>query len=69
MSHPKKREPSKQAWKAVVSLEFDLQPVLTWRGEVPASSVGTAARRAFREARVAFKGTKPRSYVLVLEAV
>lgn len=54
-------------WKASVSLEFDLQPVLTWRGLVQASNPATAMARAVREARKQFPKKQPRSWVCVLE--
>ena len=64
----KKRELSKRAWKAIVSLEFDTLPVETWRGSVVGGSASVAASRALRETRKAYRGRSPRSYVLVLEA-
>jgi hypothetical protein len=57
----------KTVWRAAVSLEFDLQPVLTWRGDVIASSANGAANRAVKAARKEFAGKKPRSWALVLE--
>lgn len=57
----------KQGWRVSVSLEFDLQPVLTWRGSVYCGSAATAASRGIKEARKAYKGKKPRSWAIVLE--
>lgn len=59
----------KQGWKVSVSLEFDLQPILTWRGTVYCGSPATAANKGIREARKQFKGKKPRSWALLLEKV
>lgn len=60
---------AKRGWKASVSLEFDLKPVLTWKGPVSAVSPATAMARAVREARKAFPRTQPRSWVCVLERI
>lgn len=57
----------KQGWQVSVSLEFDLQPVLTWRGDVSASSPNGAANAAVKAAKKAFPGKKPRSWAIVLE--
>lgn len=57
----------KQRWRVSVSLEFDLQPVLTWRGEVACGSPATAAARGIKEARKQFKGSRPRSWAVCLE--
>ncbi len=61
------RTTRKTVWRTSVSLEFDLLPVLTWRGDVEASSANGAANRAVKAARKAFPGKKPRSWALVLE--
>jgi hypothetical protein len=67
-SEPKssKRSP-KPLWQVSVSLEFDLLPVLTWRGEVPGASPNGAANAAVKAARKAFPNKKPRSWSIVLE--
>jgi hypothetical protein len=57
----------KTTWMASVSLEFDLLPVLTWRGDVEASSPNGAANKAVKAAKKSFPGKKPRSWALVLE--
>jgi hypothetical protein len=57
----------KQLWRASVSLEFDLLPVLTWRGEIQAGTPAGAANRAVRAARKTFRGKKPRSWAIVVE--
>lgn len=57
----------KQAWRVSVSLEFDLQPVLTWRGDVSASSPNGAANAAVKAARKEFAGKKPRTWAIVFE--
>lgn len=62
-----KRQQSRRVWNATVSLEYDLEPVLTWRGVVQGASVSTAARRGLLETRKAYPGSKPRSYVVALE--
>lgn len=59
----------KLPWRVSVSLEFDLQPVLTWRGDVSASSPNGAANAAVKAARKEFSGKKPRSWSIVLEKV
>jgi hypothetical protein len=64
---PIARVSRKQTWRASVSLEFDLQPNLTWRGEVQKSSPSGAANAAIKAARKAFAGKKPRNWVIVLE--
>lgn len=63
----KARLSRKQAWKVSVSLEFDLQPVLTWRGDVSASSPNGAGNAAVKAARKEFAGKKPRSWSIVME--
>ncbi len=57
----------KFTWHASVSLEFDIQPVLTWRGDVEASSPNGAANAAVKIARKEFSGKKPRTWAIVLE--
>lgn len=56
-------------YRAVVSFEFDTQPVLTDRSEIVAPNAATAARRALQMARRAFPSTKPRSVVVSLEEI
>lgn len=58
---------TRTTYQASVSLEFDLQPVLTVRTAIVAPSASTAASRAVRAARRKFPGTRPRSIVVVLE--
>jgi hypothetical protein len=50
-----------------VSFEYDLAPVMTHRGSVSASSAGSAARQALKEARCTLKPRGWRSVVVVLE--
>ena len=57
----------KQRWLVSVSLEFDQQPVLTWKGSIECISPATAAARAIKEARKTFKGSRPRSWAICLE--
>lgn len=54
-------------WKASVSLEFDVAPVLTWRGQIDALQPHTAMSRAVRAAKKQFPRKHPRSWVCVLE--
>lgn len=63
-----KRSP-KPKWHVSVSLEFDLQPVLTWRGHVEGASPNGAANAAVKAAKKAFPGKKPRTWALVLEKI
>lgn len=60
---------SPRAWRASVSLEFDLAPVLTWRGQIEAVQPHTAMARAVREAKKQFPRKHPRSWVCVLETL
>jgi len=57
----------KQGWRVSVSFEFDLNPVLTWRGVVYSGSAATASARGIKEARKHFKGSRPRSIAVCLE--
>lgn len=56
-------------YRTSVSFEFDLQPVLTERGEISAPNAARAATKAIQSARRAFKGSRPRSVVVVLETI
>lgn len=58
---------SLRGWKAAVSLEFDVAPVLTWRGQIDALQPHTAMSRAVRAAKKQFPRKHPRSWVCVLE--
>ena len=58
---------AKTTWRASVSLEFDINPVLTWRGEFAGGSPAGVASKAVRAARKAFPKKQARSWVVVLE--
>jgi len=52
---------------AVVSLEFDTAPVLTYRGEIDVANARLGARRALEAAIKAYPNRSWRSVVIVLE--
>ena len=62
-------EDAKLRWTVSVSLEHDMNPVLTWKGEVTAGSPPTAAARAIRAARKAFPGKRARSWAIVQQQI
>lgn len=60
---------AKTAFHAIVSLEPWTSPIVTWRGEVIAANMSTAAARAIRSARKAFPGQHAKSISLVVEKI
>ena len=54
-------------YRASFSFESDTQPVRTYRGEIDAPGLPTAASQTIREAKKAYPGARWRSIVLVLE--
>ena len=58
---------AKTTWRVSVSLEFDINPVLTWRGEFAGGSPAGVASKALRAARKAFPKKQARSWVVVLQ--
>ena len=63
------RVSQKRLWRVWVSLESERNPVLTYRGEVTASSPIGAASRGIQAARKAFPGKKANSWTLTLEKI
>jgi hypothetical protein len=55
-----------QTWEYSVSFEFDLRPVLTYKGTVTASSYGNLVARATKAAQKALRPVNVRSLVCVL---
>lgn len=56
-------------YKASVSFESDLRPVLSWRGELNFPNPRVCVRRALEAAQKLHKGAHWRSCVVLLEKV
>jgi hypothetical protein len=57
----------KQVWSTAVTFEFANAAPLCHRGELAANHPRTVAARAISAAKKVFKGTSPRSIVILLE--